>query len=152
VPLGRGERFPALSLPRTTGGTEGLLERVPRVVILGHRDCKTTRQTLPYVDRMHRRVPGSSVAVLQDDPDVARALAKELDLSLPILLEPSPYKAAEALGLTAVPTLFLVGKDGVIEDVSEGFSRSHLEGFAGALEVPLPLFDPDDPSPAFRPG
>jgi|SRR5579862_2494550 hypothetical protein len=152
MPLGRGQKFPALSLRGTGGETEPLLGRIPRVVILGHRDCKTTRQTLPYVDRMHRRVPGASLAVLQDEPEVARALARDLDLALPILIEPAPYKAAEALGVTAVPTLFLIGPDGLVEDVSEGFSRSHLEGFAEALSVPLPLFDPEDRSPAFRPG
>jgi hypothetical protein len=151
-----GDRFPDRSLPDLLGTLGPLLGRVsgPALLILGHRDCKTTRQTLPYVDRIHRRRgPGAKVAaVLQDTPETARDLVSELDLVLPIRLEGDPYPLAAELGLTTVPTLVLLDAQGTIQKVSEGFRRDDLESFAETLGVSGPLFDPGDPSPALRPG
>jgi hypothetical protein len=125
----------------------------PALVVVGHRDCKTTRQTLPYVERIHRRAARQPVSVvLQDEPAVARALVASLELSVPVLLEAPPYALAQALQLVAVPTLFLVSAHGEIERVSEGFSRADLEAFAERLGVTPPLFLPEDRAPAMRPG
>ena len=124
------------------------------LVLIGHKGYKTTRETLPYVDRIHRRrAPQHGVlAVLQDEPQDAAELKRSLDLELPLLLEPDPYPLAEALDLVAVPTLFLVGGDGAIVRVSEAFSRADLDAFAGLLGVAGPLFEPDDRMPAIKPG
>jgi hypothetical protein len=124
------------------------------LVLIGHHECKTTRETLPCLDRMHRRRgPGHAVRlVLQDDAETARGLVKELGLEVPVRLEEDPYPLAADLGLIAVPTLFLVGTDGRIARVSEGFSRADLEGFAERLGVKGPLFVPEDEAPEFRPG
>jgi hypothetical protein len=92
------------------------------------------------------------VAVLQDTPETAGALASELGLELPIRLEPDPYPLAHDLGLSTVPTLFLLDGHATIQKVSEGFRRDDLEAFARALGVAGPLFEPSDPSPALRPG
>jgi hypothetical protein len=51
-----------------------------------------------------------------------------------------------------VPTLLLVGPDGIVQRVSEAFNRADLESFAAGLGVEGPLFAADDPSPAYRPG
>lgn len=150
--LGAGEAFPNRTLPDLEGQARPILEGAPRLVLLGHRDCKTTRQTLPYVDRIHKRREGASVAVLQDTEEVARELARELGLELPLRLEATPFAVAKDVGATTVPTLFLVDAQGKILKVSEGFRREDLEGFAQALGVKGALFDPDDRSPAFRPG
>lgn len=148
--------FPDLSLPGLDGPPSPISEawRSGRaLVLLGHRTCKTTRQTLPYVDRIHRRcaAPHRVLAVLQDEAEEARELRRSLGLELEIRLEPDPYPLAAALGLTTVPTLFLV-EAGRIEGVSEGFHRGELEGFAASLGVVGPLFDADDKAPALRPG
>lgn len=121
------------------------------LVVLGHRDCKTTRQTLPYVDRIHRR-GGRVLAVLQDDAATARALAAELDLALPVRLERDPYPLAAALQIETVPTLILVEPSGAIAGVSEGFSRDDIESFAARLGLEPPLFVPADKAPAHKPG
>jgi hypothetical protein len=91
--MGLRPSFPEAALPDVEGRVAPLREAWAgglALVILGHRNCKTTRQTLPYVDRMHRR--GARVlAVLQDDAGSARDLARELDLALPMRLEEDPY-------------------------------------------------------------
>jgi hypothetical protein len=92
------------------------------------------------------------VAVLQDTPEVATTLARELDLTLPILLEPDPYPLASERGLTAVPTLSLVSKDGEVLLQVEGFRRADFELFAERLGVEGPFFTATDKAPAQRPG
>lgn len=149
--------FPGLALPDLDGMERSLSEawrEGAALVLVGHRDCKTTRQTLPVVDRIHeRRAPGTGIlAVLQDDPDTARGLVSSLGLALPVRLDRDPYRLAEALGLQAVPTLFLVGPEGTLEAVSEGFVRADLEAFAARLGVAGPLFAPADNAPSLRPG
>jgi hypothetical protein len=120
---------------------------------VGHRNCKTTRQTLPYVDRIHRRKgKGTVLAVLQDDRETALTLVKEQGLSLPVLLESDPYPLAAALSLEVVPTLFLVNAQGEIETAVQGWSRADVEGFASRLGVTDGLFRPEDQAPAFTPG
>jgi hypothetical protein len=131
----------------------GFWSKGPALVVHGHRTCGTTRLALPFVDRLHRRrTQGSVVAVLQDTPEAATDLARELDLTLPILLEPDPYPLAAELGLSAVPTLTLVGAEGKVLLRVEGFRRADLELFAERLGVDGPLFTATDKAPAQRPG
>ena len=123
------------------------------LVLLGHRNCKTTRETIPYVDRIHRRrTRGRVLLVLQDDVDTTRALVVDQKLDVPILLEEDPYPVAAALELVAVPTLFGLDAEGRIVKVVEAFNRAELEAFADRLGVPPPLFVPEDKAPAFKPG
>lgn len=122
--------------------------------LLGHRDCKTTRELLPHVDRVHRRcgAGASVVAVLQDSPGTAAGLKARLALELPVLLDAAPYPLASDLALEVVPTLFLVERGGRIAATSEAFRRADLESFAARLGVEGPLFASDENVPAFRPG
>jgi hypothetical protein len=131
------------------GWTEG-----PALILVGHRDCKTTRETLPIVDRIHRRrgKDTSVVAVLQDDAGTASALASQLGLLLPILLDPDPFLLARALSLEVVPALYLVERGGAIAALSEGFRRADLERFATRLGVDDALFGADERVSVFRPG
>jgi hypothetical protein len=122
--------------------------------LVGHGDCSTTRLALPFVDRIHRRRgEGRAVRlILQDDADSARALGEELSLAPPILVEEDPYPLARELGLEVVPTLFVVGGDGEIARVAEGWDRAAIEAVAERMGVPGPLFTPGEAVPAFRPG
>lgn len=152
-----GDRVPDLPLPDLSGVQAPLSATWAEgsaLIVVGHRNCKTTRQTLPYVDRIHRRRGrGHAVLlVLQDDASTARQLVADQGLEVPSRLDLDPYAFGSALDLQAVPTLLLVGQDGVVQRVSEAFSRADLEGFAAGLGVEGPLFAAGDPSPAYRPG
>jgi hypothetical protein len=144
------------TFPNVTGTPHALASfwaTGPSLVLHGHRTCGTTRLCLPFVDRLHRRrTRGTVVAVLQDTPDVATELARELDLTLPLLLEPDPYPLAAELGLTAVPTLTLVGEDGSVLMEVEGFRRVDFEILADKLGVQGAFFAATDKAPAQRPG
>jgi hypothetical protein len=149
--------FPPVALSGLDGRPHPLVEAWGggRVLILvGHADCRTTRDCLPYLDRIHRRrgEGSSALLVLQDDAAAARSLVSELSLDVPVLLEPDPYPLARALSLEAVPALYLVERGGGIDRVSVGFRRKELEELARRLGVSGPLFTPEDEAPSFRPG
>jgi hypothetical protein len=123
------------------------------LVLIGHGDCSTTRLSLPFFERIHRgHTRGSALLVLQDEVEAARELRAELELRVPIRLEPAPYALAAQLRLMAVPTLVLVDRDGLILRVSQGFDRDALQSLAERLGVEGPLFTAGDRAPAFRPG
>jgi hypothetical protein len=149
--------FPTITLPDLEGNPRPLDEAWSEgraLFLVGHGDCQTTRDSLPYLERIHRhRASGASVVlVLQDDRDTARGIVAELGLRVPVRLDPDPYPLARALDLVAVPTFYLVDRQGRIERVSMGLSRSDLEGFASILGVAGPVFVPGDQAPEFRPG
>jgi hypothetical protein len=150
--------FPHVSLPGLDGEERPFVTAWtarPALFLVGHRDCATTRLTLPFVDRIHRRRPAdaSVIAILQDDPASARALADDLELALPILVEADPYPLAAELKLRSAPTVLLVGTDGAILRTSEGFRRDDLEAMALAIGMVGPLFTEADAGvPARRPG
>ena len=153
---------PPAALPSTAlpdlDGVERPLGRFwadgPALVLVGHRDCTTTRLSLRFVDRIHagRRAGTGVVAVLQDDPETARELIDEFGLRLPIALDVAPYDFARELGLVTVPTLFLVGEGGRVEAFTEGFKRADLEGYAARLGFAGELVQPGEKAPAQRPG
>jgi hypothetical protein len=156
VPLATGH-FPTVSLPGLGAPPRSVAESglgAPALILIGHRSCKTTRETLPLVDRIHRRrTRGSVTAVLQDEEPVARELVAQLDLALPVRLEADPYPLAAALDLMVVPTLFVLDENGVITGVSEGLRRADLEAFADRLGVSGALFGPEDAKiPPQKPG
>jgi hypothetical protein len=149
--------FPSLTLADLAGGARlvsDLWATGPALLVVGHSGCDTTRLTLPFVDRVHRRrAPGTGVAaVLQDEPGDARELKERLGLDLPVLLEPPPYLLARSLGLTTVPTLYQVSPAGRIEAAVEAFQRDGLEQAARRVGVAGPLFTAEDGAPVSRPG
>ena len=157
MPVVASGAFPRLTLTALAGGERSLettWAKGEALILLGHRNCKTTRQTLPFVDRLYRRKgqDATVLAVLQDDRETASLLVREQGYELPVLLEADPYPLAAALQLVTVPTLFLVGRGGGIEKVVEAFNRAELEGLAARLGVEGPLFVPEDDAPAFKPG
>jgi hypothetical protein len=148
--------LPPLALPDPSGRPHRLAEAWadgPAVVLVGHSGCDTTRFTLPFVDRLHRRRgAGTVLVVLQDEPDAARELAGRLGLDVPVLLEPAPYPLASALELSVVPTLFQVGQGGAVEAAVEAFQRDAFERAAQRLGLAGPLFTAGDGVPVSRPG
>ena len=147
-------RFPAVALPALAGEPRDLSRvQAATLVMLGHGECGTTRLLLPYLERIHRgRAAGTEVvAVLQDSPEDARALARELGLSLPVLLDPAPWPLGTALSVQTVPLTLLLRAGGAVELAFPAFRRDEVEQAASRLGV-SPLFSARDVAPALRPG
>lgn len=122
----------------------------PTLVIVGHMNCKTTRQTLPFIDRIFKD-GGRAMAMLQDSPEDAAAGLSKLGLTIPFFCEPDPYPLATAIGLVTVPTLLFIEADGTVALTSEAFRRPDIEAFAERLGAPRPVIA-NDTMPGFKPG
>ncbi len=130
--------------------SEALFVGGPTVIMIGHKDCKTTRQTLPFIDRIHKD-GGRAVALFQDSPEEAAAALVKLGLHLPFFSESSPYPLSTAIGIATVPTLLFVESNGSVALTSEAFRRPDIEAFAKRLGAPVPVIE-NDTMPGFKPG
>ena len=122
----------------------------PTLMMIGHMNCKTSRQTLPFIDRIHRD-GGRAVALLQDSPEDAAAGLTKLGLTLPFFCERNPYALSTAIGIVTVPTLLFIEADGTVALTSEAFRRPDIEAFAQRLGAPKPVIE-NDTMPGFKPG
>lgn len=126
-----GERFPDIELETESGDR---FVAGPREALYGFfkTTCPTSEMMWPYLDRI-REIGAkglSTYAVSQDDRADTAAYNRRLGVQLETLYDPAPWNASSALGLTNVPTLFLVGANGRIRETVVGFQRPRLEDLA----------------------
>lgn len=126
-----GELFPDIELDTESGDR---FAAGPGEALYGFfkTTCPTSEMTWPYLDRI-REIGAkglSTFAVSQDDRAETAAYNRSLGVQLETLYDPPPWKASGALGLTNVPTLFLVGANGRIRETVVGFQRPRLEDLA----------------------
>jgi peroxiredoxin len=76
-------------------------------------------------------------AVSQDDADATREFHREFGITMPTLLDSARhgYPASNAYGLSHVPSMFLVERDGTISWSLVGFHRKDLEALGEKLGV-----------------
>ena len=141
--LSAGSNAPAVSL---LAGIRG-----PVLLVFYKISCPVCQMTLPFLERIAR---GSLpiVAVSQDDEAATRRFQSRFGVTLTTLFdrEDDGYPASKAFGITHVPSLFLVERDGKISLASEGFVKADLESIA--LRAALPIFRADEPVPAWKAG
>ena len=94
--------------------------------------CPTSELAWPYVERI-RRIGGGSLPVFGVSQDARPETAdfnERLGVGVETLYDPPPWQGSAALGLTNVPTFFLVGPGGRIRETIVGFQRPKLEALA----------------------
>lgn len=150
--------FPDIEL-ETESGNRFVLERAETLYGFFKTTCPTCELTWPHLDRI-REIGAKGLrvfAVSQDGRAKTAEFNGRLGVQLETLYDPSPWKASAALGLTNVPTLFLVGANGRIRETVVGFQRPRLEDLARrAAKVsgrpPARLFRIGDHIPLIVPG
>lgn len=89
--------------------------------------CEPCRESLPFyaeLERRHRVDGVAVVAVSVDDNEPAlRRFMAETGVSLRVLRDPAGG-VADALGVRAMPTLFIVDRDGMLRHRHESFRSS----------------------------
>ena len=86
--------------------------------------CPVCQYTLPFVDRLHKRLPGARIwGVSQDDERASRLFGEEFGVTFPILIDEEPWEVSDAYGLTHVPTYVLIASDGRAELSGDGFVK-----------------------------
>lgn len=124
------------------------------VVMVGHGDCETSKLMLRALERLHRRRTRDVAvsALLQDTPEEARALAADLGLTMPLLLDQDPYPMTARLGVRAVPVTFVLAPDGAVRESLQAFRRADVERLGSMVGLTSPVFEPGEDVVALRPG
>jgi peroxiredoxin len=160
-----GSTAPGFSLKGLDGSEFSLgklLERGPVVAAFFKISCPVCQFTFPFLERLYRRYGGDGVTFLgisQDDARDTTNFAKEFGVTFPMALDEKQkgYPASNAYGLTNVPTIFLIGADGIAKVSCMGFDKNDLESIAADLAerrkiAPAALFRPEESVPVHKPG
>jgi peroxiredoxin len=161
--LTAGTTAPAISLKDTHGKATSLadaLKRGPVLAAFFKVSCPTCQFTFPFLERMYEMYGGADVTFLgisQNRTDDTSEFMAELGTKFPVLLDDPGYPVSNQYGLTNVPTIFWIGRDGRIQIASVGFQRNDLEQIAAeaarATSKPAqPLFRPGEIVPDYKPG
>jgi hypothetical protein len=161
VPLAPGSPAPRAVVTALEGGPVDLavLGAGGAAVLFVYKgECGASEAAAHALPRL-AAVPGVAVAaVSQDRAPETRAFAAAHGWSAPVrvLLDLEPWPASTALDVAATPTFILLGPDGRVADVLEGWSRdaaNALAARAAALAgAPAPVVSTPADGPAFRPG
>jgi peroxiredoxin len=163
--MNAGQTAPGFSLKGLDGKSyslEALLEKGPVVAAFFKNSCPVCQFTFPFLQRLFQRYGSDNVTFLgisQDDAKATEGFAREYGTTFPMVLDEKEkaYPASNAYGLTSVPTIFLIDTDGTVRLASMGFVKADLERIAVELAerrkiAPSPLFRPNEPVPANKPG
>jgi peroxiredoxin len=150
--LRAGDRAPSFELAGVDG--EGTVRDPwasgPVVLAFFKTTCPVCQQVAPKVQAL-ADAGARVVAIGEDPPEALARYARDHGQRVPTLSEAPPYEVSDAYGLATVPSLVLVGADGVVVDSVVSWDRdawNRLAGAAGARDVSAP----GDGLPAFRPG
>jgi peroxiredoxin len=162
--LPAGEPAPALSLPDTSGQSfllEEALKKGPTLVAFFKVNCPTCQFTFPFLERMYETYGSDGftfLGVSQNNAEDTREFAQEFGVKFPLLIDDeNTFTASNEYGITNVPSVFLISKDGKILERSIGFVKQDLENMAkeAALSTKralAPLFRPGEVVPSHKPG
>src|SRR5580765_462901 len=129
--LDAGAKAPEFRLQRLEGGETTLQELTasgPVLLAFFKVSCPVCQFTFPYLERLHQA--GYPVyGISQNDAEDTREFNGEFGITFPMLLddENDDFPAGNAYGISYVPTLFLVTRDGNIARVIEGWQRKEIE-------------------------
>jgi peroxiredoxin len=153
--LNAGDRAPGFRLPRLEGGEASLADLIangPVLLSFYKVTCPVCQLTLPFLERIHATGTLAIYAISQNDPEDTREFNVEYKITLPTLLdaEESGFPTSNAYGISYVPTMFLVGVDGKISRVVEGWNKQEIEALG--REGGVAVFRATDNVPAWKSG
>jgi hypothetical protein len=132
-------------------------EAGPTALVFYKVTCPVCQLAAPKVAALEDAYPGHVVGLGQDPEEDLAAFDAEHGFGAPSIADVAPYETSNAYGIEAVPTLILVGADGVVRDVVQSWDREGYNRVARELAdlTGLPRVEPShaqDGLPAFRPG
>ena len=151
--LEAGDKAPSFTLPAVDGGGEVTDPWTDGPVVLAFfkTSCPVCKMVAPMLTKLSDG--GVRVVTIGEDPPGAITAYNEAhDQQVPALSQGEPYSVSRAYGLEAVPTIFLIGEDGAIQQAIAGWNRDTWNALAAELGLSEPLSTPDDGLRPFRPG
>lgn len=127
-----GSKAPDFRLTQLDGidaTLSGLVETGPVVLAFFKISCPVCQFTLPYLERIHASGALRIYGISQNDEEDTREFARHFGLTFPLLLdrEDDRFPASNAYGITHVPTLYLVGRAGMVVRLMEGWTRQDIQ-------------------------
>jgi len=119
--------------------------------------CPVCQMAAPKARAFEEGYPGRILGVGQDPAEKLTAFDRQYGLGFGSVADLPPYELSNAYGIVSVPTLFLVGTDGVILESVPSWDRDGYnavsEHLAKLLDTdPVVVSRPGDGLPPFRPG
>ncbi|MGO9255535.1 MAG: peroxiredoxin family protein [Bryobacteraceae bacterium] len=153
-----GLRAPDFRLARLNGGETSLAEIAangPGLLVFFKVTCPVCQMALPFLERIHAAGAASGLPVYgisQNDAEDTREFMQEFGVTFPMLLdsEDSDFPASNAYGISSVPTMFVVGRDGKLSRVLEGWQKAEVERLGDLADVAI--FRAGDNVPAWKAG
>jgi len=138
--VSEGSRAPDFLLARLGGGEAtlaGLLANGPILLAFFKVTCPVCQLTFPFLERLHNPATLPVYGISQNCEDDTREFNRHLGVSFPTLLdrEEDEFPASNAYGISSVPTLFLIERDGTIARVVEGWQRKQIEWLGDKIGV-----------------
>jgi peroxiredoxin len=130
--LDTGARAPEFRLPLVGGGEASLADLIshgPVLLTFFKVTCPICQLTFPFLERLHRAGTMPIYGVSQNDDEDSREFNREFGVTFPTLLdrEEGGFRVSNAFGISSVPTMFLVERDGTIARVIEGWRKKEIE-------------------------
>jgi peroxiredoxin len=154
--LRAGQRAPEFKLAGLENGTVTLKELTAqgRVLLAFYKTtCPVCQLTFPFLERLYRSQKSLRIyAVSQDNAEDTREFNRDFGVSFPTLLDTaeSGYPVSNAYGISHVPSLVVVERDGKAGWSLEGFNKRELEALA--IEAGAQIFRPGDDVPEWKAG
>jgi peroxiredoxin len=155
VLVASGDKAPSFRLTGLDGpvqSLEDILTRGPALLAFYKISCPVCQLTAPYLERLAANHAIQVIGISQDEASGTRGFTERFGITFPTLLDSSSegYPASNAYGITSVPSLFLLERDGTIARSFNGFSKRDFEEI-GARAGVAP-FGPDDQVPEWKAG
>lgn len=147
-----GDQAPSFHLPDIDTGepVDNPWREGPVVLAFFKASCPVCQMAAPKVAAM--AAGGARVVAVGEDPRPTLVSYRDrYAQQVPTLSEPAPYRVSSAYGLVTVPTLFLVGGDGLVADAVGGWDREGWNRVSAAAGG-APVSEAGDGLPVFRPG
>ena len=147
--------MPDVRLKLLSGGDVSLREiaaRGPALLAFFKISCPVSQLTFPFLERLHAAGTLAVYGISQNDARDTRDFNEDFGVTFPALLddEDDGFPASNAFGISSVPTLFLVERDGAISHVIEGWRKKEMEFLAAKAGVPV--FRQGDNVPEWKAG
>jgi thiol-disulfide isomerase/thioredoxin len=138
-----GQPMPALAV-RDASGRATTLEAWPgrvSVVNVWASWCGPCLEEMPSLSALHAELGDEGLQLVgvavDDDPADARLAARKLGIAYPLVFDPGGATTFDRLAVEGIPTTFVVGRDGRIEEVLTGIADygtpEALDHFRGRL-------------------
>lgn len=138
-PPQKGDPLPSFSLRDEKGGyrrIEQLQAGRPLVISFFRTDCAPCKEELPHLQAMYAKYAGRlAVALILEDYEghkVFEPFRAKHGTTFPLLHDAMGIVKVR-LGIKALPTVFIVGGDGIVKDIRQGFDAKKPQEFERAV-------------------